>query len=425
MPRTSPTAATQLATRQALMSLPHFHGGRAFRLDTFANQVVIDHALVTPDRDKPKSFRREPYEDSHTTMVCEILEANGLAKVKRSTVDQAIMLQAYYNSFSSALEIIEGLPEWDGVARLDRFFFDVCGVEREPEDLTEDGLFEHHRYHAGIARALFISIIARITAPGCKADSMVVLEGPQGTLKSTLLRALVFDREELFSDSMPHNLGSKDARQHLLGKLIIEFGEVNQMRASRVETVKAFLSAQDDKFRPPYGRHEVTRPRQCIFVGTSNTSDYLVDETGNRRFWPIACGRIDLDVARGAMEQLWAEAWAAKQAGESHRLSPDLERIAAQEQVKRLAHDPWEAKIAKRVEEEREFAARRGEPFCDVVPTDMLQLVEVEHRDWDMKNLKRVNAILRKLGGRTSRLTDVGGQRKRAVRFEIEANYPR
>ena len=424
MPRTTPTSATQLTTRKALKSLPEFQGG-TFRLDTFTNQVVIEHAIAAPNEAKPRSWRRTPYDDAYTTMVVEILEANAYTKVKRAIVDAAVMLQAHYSQFSSALELIEQLPEWDGVARLDKFFFDVCGVEREPEGLSEDGLYDWHRYHGAIARALFISIVARITTPGCKVDSMVVLEGPQGELKSTLLRALAFDRDELFSDSMPHNLSSKDARQHLLGKLIIEFGEVNQMRASRIETVKGFLSAQDDRFRPPYGRYEVTRPRQCVFVGTTNDDGYLVDITGNRRFWPVRCGKIDLALLRGSRDQLYAEAFAARQAGERWWLDPELERIAAAEQVKRLAHDPWEARIAKQVEMELEMAARRAETLVEIVPTDMLQLVGVEHRDWDQGSLKRVCAILRKMGGKNSRLASDGGVRKRAIRFEVSPNYPR
>jgi putative DNA primase/helicase len=140
---------------------------------------------------------------------------------------------------------------------------------------------------------------------------------------------------------LPHDLTSKDARAHLAGKWIVEMGEIAQFRRSEVETVKSFLSCQQDKFRPSYGRSDQTFPRQNVFAGTTNATTYLHDVTGNRRFWPVRTRSIKLGKIEPIVDQLWAEAVAAYQSEEKWWLSAKHERLAAREQQGRLEGDPW------------------------------------------------------------------------------------
>jgi predicted P-loop ATPase len=113
--------------------------------------------------------------------------------------------------------------------------------------------------------------------------------------------------------------------------------------------VKSFVSRCSDRFRPPYGKHVVDHPRQCVFAGTINPIDgYLKDPTGARRFWPVVCGHIDLETLARDRDQLWAEALVRFQAGMPWWLdTPELEALAKLEQEARLEVDAWTEKIVQ------------------------------------------------------------------------------
>ena len=218
---------------------------------------------------------------------------------------------------------------------------------------------------------------------------MPILEGAQGTLKSSLLRAIAV-RNEWFSDSLPHNLASRDARQHLSGVWIVELAEIAQFRRSEAEAVKDFLSCQIDRFRPPYGRADISVPRQCVFIGTTNSDIYLRDVTGNRRFWPIRITDVRLVEARAIVDQLWAEAYAAYSSGEKWWLDGHVEEMAVLEQEGRLERDPWHDSIATFVER------RTGGSWFTTA--DVLKHLNVPIERRERSHEMRVGAVLSLLG---------------------------
>ena len=230
---------------------------------------------------------------------------------------------------------------WDGRLRLRRWLADYLGAHDrgQPKDA----------YVCEVGFRWLVSAIARVMEPGSQADYALVLEGPQGAGKTTALRILASER--YFSDSLPHDLSSKDARDHLRGKWIVELPELAQFRKSEIETVKSFLSRREERYRPAYGRHEVTFRRQCVFAGSTNESEFLVDTTGNRRFWPIACGTIELDALAADRDQLLAEAVHAYRVGERWHPDCDLERLAAIETRQRMVTDPWHPIVERLVNE--------------------------------------------------------------------------
>ena len=165
------------------------------------------------------------------------------------------------------------------------------------------------------------------------------------------------------------DLHSKDASAGLRGKWIIELPELSAMRRSDVEAVKAFLSRTEERYRPAYGRAEVIEPRRCVFAGTTNRTDYLTDDTGGRRFWPVAVGNVRIADLERDRDQLWAEAVALFNAGESWWLDRETEAEAALVVAERAADDPWAADVLQRVEGLSEVSTRDVFQMMDI-PTD-------------------------------------------------------
>jgi hypothetical protein len=175
---------------------------------------------------------------------------------------------------------------WDGVPRLDSWLQRYLGVKVLP------GIGEEAKHRAlyvrEVGRRWAISGVARIYRPGCKADHALVLEGRQGAGKSSALAALV-PNADWFADEIS-DLGSKDSAQDLRGKWLLELAELSALKRGEIERVKAFMSRSVDHYRPSYGRRSQDFPRQCFFAGTTNAEEYLIDETGNRRWWPVIRG---------------------------------------------------------------------------------------------------------------------------------------
>jgi hypothetical protein len=170
---------------------------------------------------------------------------------------------------------------------------------------------------------------------------MLILENPtQGTGRSTALEILAVN-EDWYTDDLPLGVRGKELMEAIAGKWIIEVGELSGMRKADVQVVKATLSRKVDRARKAYGRLPTSARRQAVFFGTTNDEEYLRDITGNRRFWPTLCGKVDLAALRRDVHQLWAEAATLEASRMSIRLPEELWAAAAEEQDKRLPPDEW------------------------------------------------------------------------------------
>ena len=239
-------------------------------------------------------------------------------------------------SYHPIRDYLEALPEWDGVPRVETLFIDYLG---SPDTL----------YIRAIARKMMVAAVARIYEPGVKFDSVVVLNGPQGMGKSSFFAKL---GGKWFSDSLTiSDMKDKAAPEKLQGYWILELGELAGLKKMDVETVKAFITRQDDKFRHSYGYSVEDHPRQCIIVGSTNNGDgFLRDVTGNRRFWPVTCTTNSPHrpwEVESIVPQLWAEAQVLYRAGEQLYLSPEEEKQAGMEQTAALESDVREGMIAE------------------------------------------------------------------------------
>ena len=204
---------------------------------------------------------------------------------------RAVQTVAERDKFHPVLDYLNQIS-WDGVPRLDTWLVAYIGTED-----TE--------YTQAVGPRWMISGVARIYEPGCKADCVLVLEGPQGILKSSAFAAI---GGAWYTNDVAA-LGTTAAQEQILGNWIVELDELEAVtRARDVVAVKAFVSRSIDKFRLPYGHRSHAHPRQCIFGGTTNRETWMRDETGGRRWWPVRSGLIDIDALRQDRDQLWAEA---------------------------------------------------------------------------------------------------------------------
>lgn len=252
----------------------------------------------------------------------------GMHTITTSIVDQAVDSIAGDNSTNECHDWLRGLT-WDGQPRLASLL--SSGFGAASDDYTQ-----------AVGRCWLVSMVARALNPGCKVDTMPVFEGAQGRGKSQALQALVGADWFAESAEKPDN---KDFFMGLTGKMLVEIGEMDSFNRADVNAIKRVMSCQVDRYRPPYGRASVDVPRQGVFAGTTNRTDWNKDETGARRFWPVSTGHIDLDWIAGNRDQLFAEAVALLDDGGKWWDLPEGQ--AQDEQESRRQADVWEDVIGE------------------------------------------------------------------------------
>lgn len=291
----------------------------------------------------------------------------GFNRLSDETVHKALSTFARRNPINAPKDWLETL-KWDGEARIRQSF--CLGLGATDSDYTQ-----------AVASNFWISLVARVYLPGCRCDNMVVLEGRQGIGKTEALRII---GGPWYTD-MHYSLTDKDFYNALRGVLLVEIAELDSF--SRVETtkIKQVVTSTVDRYREPYARAAQDFPRRCIFVGTTNEDDYLRDNTGARRFWPIRCDVIDLAYLRRHRDQLFAEAVVRLKANEAWHHVPYAE--ANQEQESRRRADAWEDIIGTWLIGQTETTIQEIAKHCLIIDAAKL----------DMMTQKRIGSTLRML----------------------------
>jgi predicted P-loop ATPase len=268
--------------------------------------------------------------DAATTVLRQmIVERFGFDPGKDNINDAATAL-CLENRFNPILDYLDGL-QWDGVPRLEAWQTTYLGAEDTP-------------LNRAIGRLTLVAAVRRVRKPGCKFDQIPVWEGSEGSNKSTAIAVLA--GEGNFSDQTILTASDKEQQELLRGVWVFEIADLAGMKRGEVEKVKAFASRSHDRARPAYGRRRIDAPRRGILIGTTNDDQYLKSETGNRRFWPITTGTIDIEALRRDRDQLWAEAADVEEQGGSLVLPRELWAEAAVVQDERRQHDPWDDVLA-------------------------------------------------------------------------------
>ena len=249
--------------------------------------------------------------------------------------DIAVTKVADDRSYHPIREFLSSLPEWDKVPRVDTILVDFLGAS-------------DNAYVRAVTRKTLCGAIARVMNPGCKFDTMLVLNGPQGKGKSTLISKLC---GEWFNDSLLLNdTKDKTAAEKLQGYWILEIGELAGLKKTEIETLRGFLSRQNDIYRASFGRRATPHPRQCVFIGTTNAENgYLRDTAGNRRFWPVKtpgdAARASWEMTEEEIRQIWAEALVRYKEGEPLHLDNELAGMALKEQQIAMEVDEREGMV--------------------------------------------------------------------------------
>lgn len=364
------------------------------RLDEFANTINGFSPLPWAPRDQEQgAFQWSEQDDFGLAIYLEKV----LGFQSRDKIKPALHQCAARSRFNPVTQYLNSL-QWDGVKRLDTLFIDYLGAADLP-------------YIRAVTRKAFVAAVARAMWPGCKYDTMPVLTGAQGLGKTTLIQKM---GKAWFTNSV-ETFEGKEAAELLQGNWIVEIGEMGAYNRSDLNTIKGFLSRTFDHFRAAYAAKTEKHPRQCVFFGTSNRSDYLKDATGGRRFWPIDVGvqqetksvfqHLDAEV-----DQLWAEAVMYWRLGEALILSGDLASEAKRQQELHAEQDPRESMIREFVERKvpvewskKDMHARKlywssefGKSTVELVERDRICAVEVwaECLQGEIRNMKRADSMM-------------------------------
>ena len=286
----------------------------------------------------------------------------------RGNIDSALDIHAKLHAFNPVVDYLTGI-KWDRQPRLDTLFIDYLGAEDTP-------------YTRAVTRKAFTAAVARAMTPGCKYDNMLILCGPQGIGKSTILDKM---SHGWFNDSI-RTFEGKEASELLQGVWIIEVAELDAFRRTDVSCIKQFLSLTSDRYRQAYGRNVTEFKRRCVFFGTCNNIDFLQDTTGNRRFWPVDTRAqtptkdVFNDLTSDEIDQVWAEAYFRFITGEQIFLSGDTAEAAMVKQEAHRERSIQEGVIA-------EFVARK-------IPDDWAKWTVDRRRDFWAGGIKAEDASI-------------------------------
>lgn len=311
-------------------------------------------------------------EDQHESFLLYYLTTKIKRNISKSVLGDAMTEIAHRKIVRPIRDWLDSL-EWDKVPRLGTWLHKYAGAD-------------FNEYTGNVGKIILTAAVARIYEPGIKFDNIMILEGIQGSGKSTLVNTIGGDwyLDMTLKDS------DKDIIDELRGCWIVELGELNGFNKKDVDWLKSFLSRKVDRCRLSYGRRSKDFPRQVIFIGTMNPSGdntYFKDDTGNRRFWPIACHKIDIPGLKLIRQQLFAEAVQLYKQRLPLYLTGKALQDAEEEQARREITDPWQEDVQRLIAQKP-----------DVTINQVLEMIHIPASQRGTWEAVRIGKILKKIG---------------------------
>lgn len=350
-----------------------------WQYDEFADQVLCVDPPMRLDAEK------QGISVDDLSALRSYLEHTG-ALMREADIQKAVRVAARAVSFHPVREYLAALPPGD-VTVFDGLAKRLFG--------TEDPRADEY------LRKFLVSSVRRTMKPGTQVDTILVLYGPkQGEGKTTFVEALF--EEQWTRRGLPADLSNRDASHALLGYRCVELGELSSLLRTEKNAAKDFITWREDVYRQFGNGERVRRPREVVFVGTTNDNDFLRDATGNRRYWIIACEaghKIPLDWVREHRDALWAAAKTlAADVGYRHWFLADEEAEINVDRQEYQEHDAWHWTIQRYCIGKALVRAEEIYTLC----------LHGDTKDFDRRALLRITDTLKRLGC-TSKVRKVKG----------------
>lgn len=345
--------------------------GWAIKFDLFRDEII---------RFDENGKWHQFIDDDYTALRLK-LTAQGFKEIGPEAIRAIVSRVARDNQFDSAIAWLNDLPAWDGVPRIDTFLIDYMRAENSA-------------YVRAVGAYMWTALAGRVLDPGCQVEMAPILMGEQGLRKTSAVKAIV-PHKELYC-GVSFNEKDDDLARKMRGRLIAEIGELKGFHTREIQTIKEFISRSDENWVPKFKEFQTSFPRRLVFIGTTNETEFLVDDTGNRRWLPLEVGHIDIDAIKRDRNQLWAEGRERfKASGVAYK---EAEELAKAVHGKYMVHDAWQDII----EAWLHCADLDGKAPID---NDYLLISDIlrDALAFDMKHIKRadevrVGKILRVLG---------------------------
>jgi hypothetical protein len=312
------------------------------------HDMFLDMPMIQEDG----KWRR--FEDTDYVSFALDMEAMGFKTPSMNMIKDVVRSVMAEKCFDSAIDWLNSL-QWDGKDRCSHLFSTYFGVDKSP-------------YEQAVSEYFVTAMAGRVLSPGIQADMVPVLLGNQGVGKTSAVKALAPINDSFAEIDLSGRKDSDLARQ-LRGKLIGELGELRGLKTKDSEWIKAWITRTHEEWTPKFVEHSKNMPRRCVFVGTTNEDEFLIDITGNRRWLPLSvvsnCKPL---IIKKDIEQIWAQA--AVLFNENNIMWEVAAALSEVVQGEHTQHDDWAMDSVEEVLNMSQFAANDGFKLKDI--TDKL-----------------------------------------------------
>jgi predicted P-loop ATPase len=284
---------------------------------------------------------------------------------------------------------------WDGVERVESFCSSAWG-------------WADSDYSKAVGRYIWTALAGRVIEPGCQCDMAPILVGPQGAGKTSAIKAMAPAEEHYVT--IPLDDHDDDTSRRLRGKLVGELEELRGLNSRAIEAIKAWITRTSEGWIPKYKEFESTFKRRLIFFGSTNDEEFLNDPTGERRWLPGRCGRLDIQWIKTNRDQLWAEGTVRFMLGGVDW--EDAQKLGLEEHEEFKVSDSWDTAVERWLQEDQLMGPSPAAQGWVTTSDALSGAVNIPLQHQDKAKEMRMGKVLRSLGWTRKRLLLPDGERR-------------